>query len=244
MTNYRLGMFDENAYAHGMDVVKDMRGATGKVRGDTHFVVVAVYADGYLQFAGADATLNIPIDRLMTKQVAQMILGRMGSHGEIDIEESPAKPAGNEVTLREACAKMLSLLMLRGDGKTHCILSWDEFNDSQKMLRSALAEPSAVNAASVRETLLKCRELVETIWQNEGGEDVSSEIAELKDRIDAALAASPRNCDRKFVDRVDMYYAFKDWCHAKGHTIEPLLASDAFDWFLETATEKGVADDK
>jgi len=84
MTNYRLGMFDENAYVHGMDVVKDMRDATGKIRGDTHFVVVAVYADGYLQFAGADATLNIPIDRLMTKQVAQMILGRMESHGEID----------------------------------------------------------------------------------------------------------------------------------------------------------------
>ena len=60
--------------------------------------------------------------------------------------------------------------------------------------------------------------------------------------IKRALAAPARNCDRKFVDHVDMYYAFKDWCHAKGHTIEPLLASDAFDWFLETATEKGEGD--
>lgn len=44
------------------------------------------------------------------------------------------------------------------------------------------------NATEMRETLLKCRELAETIWQSEGGEDVSAEIAELKDRLDAAIA--------------------------------------------------------
>ena len=158
MTNYRLGMFDENAYVHGMDVVKDMRDATGKIRGDTHFVVVAVYADGYLQFAGADATLNIPIDRLMTKQVAQMILGRMESHGEIDIEKAPAPSTGNTAELREACEKMLSLLMLRGDGKAYCTLSWDEFNDCQKMLRAALAKPSRnCDVGTVEEQMYRFR---------------------------------------------------------------------------------------
>ena len=50
-----------------------------------------------------------------------------------------------------------------------------------------ITKPSG-NAAAMRETLFKCRELAETIWRSEGGEDVSSEIVELKDRIDAALA--------------------------------------------------------
>lgn len=92
MSRYELGQFDKAAYDHGMSVVQDMLNATGKMRADTHFVVIAVYADGYLQFAGADATLNIPIDRLMTKQVAQMILGRMDSHGEIDKRPAASTP--------------------------------------------------------------------------------------------------------------------------------------------------------
>lgn len=49
---------------------------------------------------------------------------------------------GDTAKLREACEKMLSLLMLRGDGCAYCILSWDEFNDSQKMLRAALSAPA------------------------------------------------------------------------------------------------------
>ena len=52
------------------------------------------------------------------------------------------KPVGNEATMREACTKMRQLLMLRGDGKAYCILSWDEFNDCQKMLRAALSAPA------------------------------------------------------------------------------------------------------
>ena len=149
MTNYRLGMFDENAYTHGMDVVKDMRDATGKIRGDTHFVVVAVYADGYLQLAGADATLNIPIDRLMTKQVAQMILGRMESHGEIDTEESSAKfasnvaaSAGNAAAMRETLEIVIRLAneqyQIEGDygGKVEALLRITE------LCATAIAEPS------------------------------------------------------------------------------------------------------
>lgn len=48
---------------------------------------------------------------------------------------------GNEAAMREACQKMLDLLMLRGDGKVRCVLTWDEFNESQKMLRIALSRP-------------------------------------------------------------------------------------------------------
>lgn len=95
----------------------------------------------------------------------------------------------------------------------------------------------AGNGVAMRNAMVKCRELAETIWQSEGGEDVSSEIAELKDTIDAALATPPRNCDRKFADHPTMYYEFRDWCHKKGHTMEPLLASDAFDWLLATKKE-------
>jgi hypothetical protein len=43
--------------------------------------------------------------------------------------------------LREVVEKLHDLLMLHGDGKTHCILSWDEFNEAVKMCRSALSIP-------------------------------------------------------------------------------------------------------
>ncbi len=48
----------------------------------------------------------------------------------------------NAKELREVCQQILDLLMLRGDGKAYCILTWDEFNESQKMLRRALSEPT------------------------------------------------------------------------------------------------------
>lgn len=48
---------------------------------------------------------------------------------------------GNNAAMREACQKVRDLLLLRGDGKQQCVLTWDEFNESQKMLRDALATP-------------------------------------------------------------------------------------------------------
>ena len=39
-----------------------------------------------------------------------------------------------------ALTAVIDLLMLRGDGKVYCALSWDEFNDTVKMCRKALAE--------------------------------------------------------------------------------------------------------
>lgn len=49
--------------------------------------------------------------------------------------------ANDMAAMREACQKMRDLLMLRGDGKARCVLTWDEFNESQKMLRAVLAKP-------------------------------------------------------------------------------------------------------
>lgn len=61
--------------------------------------------------------------------------------GIIDEAVTYSHAVGNSAAMREACAKMRQLLMLRGDGKAYCVLSWDEFNDSQKMLRAALSAP-------------------------------------------------------------------------------------------------------
>lgn len=48
---------------------------------------------------------------------------------------------GNAAAMREACQKTRDLLVRRGDGKVRCVLTWDEFNYAQKMLRAALAAP-------------------------------------------------------------------------------------------------------
>ena len=64
-------------------------------------------------------------------------------------------------------------------------------------------------------------------------------------KIKAALASPPRNCDTPYNDRVEMYGAFKDWCNARGHTMEPKLAYDAFEWLLAHAKEKeGESDEQ
>ena len=98
MSRYELGQFDRTAYEHGQSVVQEMRDVTGIKGGDAHFVVIAVYADGYLQFAGADAALGVHLDRLATKQQSSLILGRMEPNGEIDVKKVPA-PSENKVEL-------------------------------------------------------------------------------------------------------------------------------------------------
>ena len=68
---------------------------------------------------------------------------------------------------------------------------------------------------------------------------VFGEIEELCRKTKSALAEPPRNCDMQYKDRVEMYGKFKDWCKAKGHTMEPMLAYDAFDWLLASMTKEG-----
>ena len=47
----------------------------------------------------------------------------------------------NYEKMRSACERVRRLLMLRGDGMARCVLTWDEFNESQKMLREVLSAP-------------------------------------------------------------------------------------------------------
>lgn len=83
---YALGQFDQRAYNHGKLVVDEMRKEFGETRGVAHTVCVAVYADGYLQFVGADSCFEqcgIAPDRMDVKKQASHILWRMSPIGEI-----------------------------------------------------------------------------------------------------------------------------------------------------------------
>ena len=63
------------------------------------------------------------------------------------------------------------------------------------LLQRKISETAKDNNSSMREALVRLKPLVESVWESEGGEDVSSEIAEMKDVINAALAAPMKNCE-------------------------------------------------
>lgn len=99
------------------------------------------------------------------------------------------------------------------------------------------------NAAAMRDALSDaCYAMFNFLKTQSGGYE---EMAIALDKAKAALSEPARNCDVEYADQVEMYYAFKDWCRAKGHTMEPMLAYDAFDWLLAPAAErKGESDGK
>ena len=70
------------------------------------------------------------------------------------------------------------------------------------------------HVSEMRAACVKCRKLAEEIWESEGGEDVSSVIAELKERRDAARAMMPRNCDGGTAK--DLTDRFWDFCKTVG----------------------------
>lgn len=72
---------------------------------------------------------------------------------------------GNAAAMREACQKMRDLLMLRGDGKARCVLTWDEFNESQKMLRAALSAP----ARNCDRPECATSKAAQNVWRKEDG---------------------------------------------------------------------------
>lgn len=73
------------------------------------------------------------------KNFADRIEAAVKREREATCEKS--SQVGNAAELREVCQKMIDILMAHGDGRTHCILTWDEFNNAQKMIRAALATP-------------------------------------------------------------------------------------------------------
>ena len=96
----------------------------------------------------------------------------------------------------------------------------------------------ANNMAAMREALIKVKEWMEHRIATRGFEFSATFPTMLEDVVLPALSAPARNCDTPYNDRVEMYGAFKDWCKAKGHTMEPMLAYDAFEWLLAPATEQ------
>lgn len=82
--DYALGQFDVRAYNHGCRVIEEMRNATGNRDGVAQSVVVVVFVDGFLQFAGANACLHngANVTRDDAKAQAACIIERM-SGGEV-----------------------------------------------------------------------------------------------------------------------------------------------------------------
>jgi len=114
---------------------------------------------------------------------------------------------------------------------------------TRRRIVRAVNEKTVGNAAAMREACVKARKLAEEIWLGGDGEDMSSEIAELKDALDAALAAPPRNVDK--CESLDK--ARKAWF---AEEIQPRLDDIPmghneipFDtWLFASATEKGAGD--
>ena len=82
--DYALGQFDMRAHNHGCRVIEEMRNATGIKDGTAQSVVVVVFVDGFLQFAGANACLHngANVTRDDAKAQAACIIERMDG-GEV-----------------------------------------------------------------------------------------------------------------------------------------------------------------
>lgn len=161
-------------------------------------------------------------------------------------DNSAGDAAGRPMTLDEAIAHAEDVA---GACDTACRREHKQLADWLKELRDmkrkcAISEDSAPvgDMAAMREALTKVSEWMAHRIATGGFEASPTFPTVLENIVLPALAKPPRNCDRTFIDRPAMYYEFKDWCNAKGHTMEPKLAYDAFDWLLATANEKGEND--
>lgn len=104
----------------------------------------------------------------------------------------------------------------------------------------------ANNITVMREALVQCELFLGNVSRhghptlNPGDKCVACDgVDKLRGMVARALDMPVRNCDVEYADRVEMYSAFKEWCKAKGHTMEPMLAYDAFEWLLAFATKEG-----
>jgi len=86
---YELGKYDVFADAHGKSIIEDMKAYTDGLdvsKGECHSVVVCVYADGFLQFAGGNAgwiPKGTDFPRAVIRSQAQTILSRFNPDGTI-----------------------------------------------------------------------------------------------------------------------------------------------------------------
>jgi len=122
-----------------------------------------------------------------------------------------------------------------GDCSTSCKREHKQLADWLRELKNR--RNGSGDCAKLREALTKVEEWMERRIVTCGFEFSATIPTMLEDVVLPALAAPPRNCDMPN-DRVEKYDAFKDWCNARGHTMEPKLAYDAFEWLLSPATEK------
>jgi len=112
-----------------------------------------------------------------------------------------------------------------------------------KLTNEKYANMPIGNTAAMRQALEKCHDLADAIWQSEGGEDVSSEICELKDRIAAALLAlgQPRNCDMFGGDHKMLRTAWFDWTGSpSGQNPDGTVKLTFSKWLLEKAVRHDI----
>ena len=145
--------------------------------------------------------------------------------------EELERSRGNVEVMREALESCLNFIV-RIDRAFNPFMQ-GLLEDAVAKAETALATPPETpsDAARMREAILAIKEVKDRRPHDADG-------YEINDIIEEALAAPPRNCDVKYADQVEMYGAFKDWCKSRGHTMEPMLAYDAFEWLLATANGK------
>ena len=163
----------------------------------------------------------------------------------------------SEETIADILAEMFDFSDKRiEEGRDHAMTSESVgliVHQLAKRFEAAWKRESVGNAAAMREALVRCREIA-LQWQADEAAGVAGTtdkpsarsaaeaVIDMEFEINAALSDPARNCDMPYHDRVEMYGAFKDWCKAKGHTMEPMLAYDAFDWLFAPAERKGEGD--
>lgn len=133
----------------------------------------------------------------------------------------------------------------RAQGLPQCLEGCETLKKAKAALATAEESSAVGNTAAMREALKPWIAFAEWLLENAGKDKLGEAIREngtiIRQRMEelrAVLSVPPRNCDTPYNDRVEMYGAFKNWCKAKGHTMEPMLAYDAFEWLLAPATER------
>lgn len=108
-----------------------------------------------------------------------------------------------------------------------CQELWNKLEDAKTEIRQI---SSLGNASNERKALVRLKELSKTVWESDGGEDVSSELAEMQDVINAALSEPPRWCDLFGTAKAeDAERTYEIRCEQSG---KEKSVSGAFEWMF------------